>query len=210
MKTITRVQAIHALNAMWDIAFPENSHGRVQDWAEGLDLCDMWDGDEDYTDDMKPPGIWDLLLSLGVTPAELIEHCHANPALFESPTLETKVACSFFTPYPGDPGACAVCNQPSEKHSDARRVDILARAGCTCPVAETWEGKHREGCPAAPGECFCRSCNTFRVEPHSGLPWNSTRMTVCPECGNKRCPKAELHTNACTNSNEPGQLGSSL
>lgn len=82
MKEITRVQAIIGLSEMWDIAFPENSQGRVQDWGERLDLCDMWDGDEDYTDDMRPPGVWDLLLALGVTPQELIEHCHANPKMF--------------------------------------------------------------------------------------------------------------------------------
>jgi hypothetical protein len=35
-----------------------------------------------------------------------------------------------------------------------------------------------------------------------------TRMIVCPRCGNKRCPHASDHRNACTNSNEPGQPGS--
>ncbi|MCY0256215.1 DUF551 domain-containing protein [Klebsiella pneumoniae] len=31
---------------------------------------------------------------------------------------------------------------------------------------------------------------------------------VCPDCGNKRCPRANDHRNACTGSNEPGQEGS--
>ena len=31
---------------------------------------------------------------------------------------------------------------------------------------------------------------------------------VCPNCGNKRCPRATDHDLACTNSNEPGQEGS--
>lgn len=31
---------------------------------------------------------------------------------------------------------------------------------------------------------------------------------VCPECGNKRCPKATHHDNECTNSNEDNQPGS--
>lgn len=35
------------------------------------------------------------------------------------------------------------------------------------------------------------------------------RMIVCAICGNKRCPHATDHRNACTNSNEPGQPGSS-
>jgi hypothetical protein len=37
-----------------------------------------------------------------------------------------------------------------------------------------------------------------------------TRMIVCAECGNKRCPKATYHDNKCTNSNatnQPGDIG---
>lgn len=34
------------------------------------------------------------------------------------------------------------------------------------------------------------------------------RMILCPECGNKRCPKATHHELSCSNSNEPGQQGS--
>lgn len=33
-------------------------------------------------------------------------------------------------------------------------------------------------------------------------------MVLCPDCGNKRCPKASDHRLACTRSNESGQLGS--
>lgn len=90
---ITRAKAIKALSALWDIAFPERSGERCQEWAEANHLCAIWDPDslEDQQDAM-PPGIWDLMLALGVTPAELIEHCHANPKLFEgSPSYETRV-----------------------------------------------------------------------------------------------------------------------
>ena len=31
---------------------------------------------------------------------------------------------------------------------------------------------------------------------------------ICPDCGNKRCPKATDHRLECTGSNEPGQKGS--
>jgi hypothetical protein len=34
------------------------------------------------------------------------------------------------------------------------------------------------------------------------------RMIFCPECGNKRCPKASDHSFSCAGSNEPGQIGS--
>lgn len=33
-------------------------------------------------------------------------------------------------------------------------------------------------------------------------------MYLCPTCGNKRCPKATDHRLDCTDSNEPGQVGS--
>lgn len=34
------------------------------------------------------------------------------------------------------------------------------------------------------------------------------RMILCPECGNKRCPKATDHNLECTNSNISNQEGS--
>jgi len=60
-------------------------------------------------------------------------------------------------------------------------------------------------------ECWCHECNKDRkVEflPKVELPWSSTIMILCPDCGNKRCPHATDHRHACTNSNEPGQAGS--
>lgn len=33
-------------------------------------------------------------------------------------------------------------------------------------------------------------------------------MIVCPDCGNKRCPRASDHRLPCSGSNEPGQPGS--
>ena len=50
-------------------------------------------------------------------------------------------------------------------------------------------------------ECWCGTCVP------NGL--NNMRMILCPDCGNKRCPKANDHHNACTNSNDVGQKGSS-
>jgi len=49
-------------------------------------------------------------------------------------------------------------------------------------------------------ECGCHSC--FEQ------PYVGGRMVLCPKCGNKRCPHASDHRIECTNSNEPGQLGS--
>lgn len=49
-------------------------------------------------------------------------------------------------------------------------------------------------------------------EDNCGQCWscltNHNFMIVCVDCGNKRCPKATDHHNACTGSNEPEQAGS--
>jgi hypothetical protein len=58
-------------------------------------------------------------------------------------------------------------------------------------------------CGAAGDEkksCWCQTCHPVTLD--------DMRMVLRPDCGNKRCPKANDHRNACTNSNEPGQPGS--
>ncbi|WP_394872064.1 hypothetical protein [Klebsiella pneumoniae] len=49
-------------------------------------------------------------------------------------------------------------------------------------------------------DCWCLTCRPVTL--------NDMRFVVCPDCGNKRCPRANDHRNACTGSNEPGQEGS--
>ncbi|WP_430690029.1 hypothetical protein [Klebsiella quasipneumoniae] len=58
---------------------------------------------------------------------------------------------------------------------------------------------HACNSPANP-DCWCRTCRPVVL--------NDMRFVVCPDCGNKRCPRANDHRNACTGSNEPGQEGS--
>lgn len=48
--------------------------------------------------------------------------------------------------------------------------------------------------------CWCSTCRPVTIA--------DMRMVLCPTCGNKRCPKAADHRNACTGSNEPGKPGS--
>lgn len=58
-------------------------------------------------------------------------------------------------------------------------------------------------------KCNCRRCLRERNERSPmGNPIEHVRMIVCGECGNKRCPHANDHNFACTDSNEPGQSGS--
>lgn len=49
-------------------------------------------------------------------------------------------------------------------------------------------------------DCSCRTCHP--------VTFTDSRFVVCADCGNKRCPKANDHRNACSGSNEPGQAGS--
>lgn len=61
------------------------------------------------------------------------------------------------------------------------------------------------GVPGLPeGACPCYACLD---DPTKGFDNPATRyMVLCPRCGNKRCPHAAHHVNACTDSNEPGQV----
>jgi DNA-directed RNA polymerase subunit RPC12/RpoP len=61
----------------------------------------------------------------------------------------------------------------------------------------------KEASPAEPVASYCcHSC--FKLDGGFMLD----RMILCPECGNKRCPKASDHKLDCTGSNEPNQPGS--
>lgn len=48
--------------------------------------------------------------------------------------------------------------------------------------------------------CWCHTCRPVTI--------TDMRFVVCPDCGNKRCPRANDHRKACSGSNEPGQVGS--
>lgn len=61
--------------------------------------------------------------------------------------------------------------------------------------------------------CECHRCIKENDLRHPDpvlnfMPLSSAKMILCPDCGNKRCPKASDHDLACTNSNAPGQPGS--
>jgi hypothetical protein len=63
-------------------------------------------------------------------------------------------------------------------------------------------------------ECGCIKCVDARQTEALALgnpdAWARMviTMSLCPVCGNKRCPKASNHEFECTGSNEPGQEGS--
>jgi hypothetical protein len=61
-----------------------------------------------------------------------------------------------------------------------------------------------------PVACECHRCIKEKDlrDPSGMLPLSMSKMILCAECGNKRCPKASDHMLACTGSNELGQSGS--
>lgn len=66
-------------------------------------------------------------------------------------------------------------------------------------LAAAWV-KSLPAAPQEPTKCWCHTCRPVTM--------TDMRFVVCPECGNKRCPKGNDHRNTCTGSNEPGQEGS--
>lgn len=65
-------------------------------------------------------------------------------------------------------------------------------------------------------DCWCYECRKdIPVGPLDqqrfggiAITEGMSRMFLCPECGNKRCPRASDHREPCSGSNEPGQTGS--
>lgn len=79
------------------------------------------------------------------------------------------------------------------------------------PYAVAAGGADGEALPAE--DCWCAECDETRRKAAldaggSFSAYISRCMILCPECGNKRCPRATSHDNACTGSNEPNQPGS--
>lgn len=55
--------------------------------------------------------------------------------------------------------------------------------------------------------CPCWECDEPSWPEINGFKIRA-RMSLCPKCGNKRCPGAADHRNECSGSNKPGQKGS--
>ncbi len=114
--------------------------------------------------------------------------------------------------------AAPVAAEPAPAETNEHWLATTAR-GEACGfgnsgLATAWAGKngsvrhvpHRampELVPAIPAQsgstCWCATCRPITMA--------DMRMVLCPACGNKRCPRAADHRHACTNSNEPGQIG---
>ena len=75
-------------------------------------------------------------------------------------------------------------------------VEIIRNSGIAIDAEKIFAERDALNAP----DCWCRTCRPVTI--------SDMRFVVCPECGNKRCPHANDHRNACTGSNEPGQEGS--
>ena len=75
-------------------------------------------------------------------------------------------------------------------------VEIIRNSGIEIDAEKIFAERDALNTP----DCWCRTCRPVTV--------TDMRFVVCPDCGNKRCPHANDHRNACTGSNEPGQEGS--
>ncbi|HHA2290976.1 TPA: hypothetical protein ACOEHE_002566 [Enterobacter ludwigii] len=84
--------------------------------------------------------------------------------------------------------------------TDACRAAMLQGAEPDFREISNSSTKHFRENAETSTKCWCHTC---RPVTNSDM-----RFFVCPECGNKRCPHANDHRNACTGSNEPGQEGS--
>ena len=103
------------------------------------------------------------------------------------------------TKSPAQSDCCPAQNSVSQAQSS---IDHGYRPECECPGCKATARICAElsaNSSANPG-CWCRTCRPVVL--------NDMRFVVCPDCGNKRCPRANDHRNACTGSNDPGQKGS--
>lgn len=88
-------------------------------------------------------------------------------------------------------------------HGHVRPRPDGVKARCGGPMMCRICAKELDDMFGVPGDdkCWCSTCR-----PITAI---SMRMALCPTCGNKRCPHAHDHRNACTGSNAVGQPGSS-
>ncbi|MGL6047894.1 MAG: hypothetical protein ACRC02_15745 [Vogesella sp.] len=96
--------------------------------------------------------------------------------------------------------------------AELRAIHQAAASDSQTADSEPQAGLRRNG---ETQECPCNACHKERLaaippaDRTGSLMALASRGTVlCPTCGNKRCPHANDHRNACTGSNEPGQAGS--
>lgn len=97
-------------------------------------------------------------------------------------------------------GKC--CRIPGATFYNAAEFAIDEVEACRAAMlqAEPVKTADRLGNSPLIPDCWCRTCRPLTL--------NDMRFVVCPDCGNKRCPRANDHRNNCSGSNDPDQEGS--
>jgi len=93
---------------------------------------------------------------------------------------------------------------------EALTQPVCSKCGKPTQQGECFYGCRQEQPAQEPVAFDCKNCHACLkgVKGETGYPITMTRMIVCPDCGNKRCPKATDHRHFCTNSNDTNQAGS--
>ncbi|HID4604459.1 TPA: hypothetical protein ACXEV9_004090 [Klebsiella pneumoniae] len=131
--------------------------------------------------------IWSVITDLERNVAPLYRHAQPAPAVPEEITIETATIIAYGLP--------------------TTNIGAIFKAGHDACRAAKLKAQPQNAPQNAPQnipeiipDCWCRTCRPVVL--------NDMRFVVCPDCGNKICPRANDHKNACTGSNEPGQEGS--
>lgn len=106
-------------------------------------------------------------------------------------------------PAPVVPDEVTAEDCPALVKYDVTEVDEAWSRGfnaCRAAMLQAQPQNAPQNIPEIIPDCWCRTCRPVTL--------NDMRFVVCPDCGNKRCPRANDHRNSCTGSNEPGQEGS--
>lgn len=113
--------------------------------------------------------------------------------------LGLKVGDKLYTapPAPVVPDMAAVGEMPFLGTQE--KAFVSGWNACRAAMLQSFGNSEQLNSPVIP-DCSCGTCRP--------VTFTDSRFVVCSECGNKRCPHANDHQNACTGSNEPGQEGS--
>jgi len=82
MEKPTREQAIKVIEAIFDRAFG-NDKGSNDAYCEFMENMGLAKYDDDYNTIEQPPGMYDIMMALGITADELVSILHLNPKIFK-------------------------------------------------------------------------------------------------------------------------------
>lgn len=146
-----------------------------------------------------------LLAWVGIDPAS----CRTEGGAINLPRLRALLADA---PAPSNGEVSSDAFLDDDGELDCPVPGTVDALGSTDVSASAEDDSHGffEGAPGAPAPAPASALPIERCGCHACRPVTlaDMRMVLCDQCGNKRCPHANDHRNACTNSNEAGQPGS--